>query len=126
MSLTTPFAEARAALGLVPTEQDPAVIKQAYRRAVAAHPPDLDPDAFRRVRDAYEVLRDPWARAKEILLRPLPQIPPPGPPAEPPAVPRGTTAIALLRLAVMRADPDTWTVAAPAKAPRGRPKKEPK
>ena len=77
MSLTTPFEEARTALGLGPAEQDPAVIKQAYRRAVAKHPPDVDPDAFRRIRDAYELLRDPWARAKGVLLRPLPQVPPP-------------------------------------------------
>ncbi len=121
MSLTTPFEEARAALGLGPAEHDPAVIKQAYRRAVARHPPDQDPDAFRRVRDAYELLRDPWARAQDVLHRPLPQVPPPGPPAEPTAAPRGAAAVALLRLAVMRADPDTWA-AAPAKARRGRPK----
>jgi hypothetical protein len=122
MSLTTPFEEARAALGLGPAEQDPAVIKRAYRRAVAEHPPDLDPDAFRRIRDAYELLRDPWERAKEVLLRPLPQTPPPAPPAEPVAVPRGATAVALLRLAVMRADPDTWTAAVPARARPSRPK----
>ena len=122
MSLTAPFEEARAALGLGPAEQDPAVIKQAYRRAVAKHPPDLDPDAFRRVRDAYELLRDPWARAQDMLHRPLPQVPPPGPPAEPAAAPPGAAAVALLRLAAMRADPDTWTTAAPAKVRRGQPK----
>lgn len=122
MSLTTPFEEARAALGLGPTEQDAAVIKQAYRRAVAKHPPDVDPDAFRRVRDAYELLRDPWARAKEVLHRPLPQVPPPAPPAEPPAAPPGAAAVALLRRAVMRADPDTWTAAVPTKARRSKPK----
>jgi curved DNA-binding protein CbpA len=122
MSLTTPFEEARATLGLGPAEQDAAIIKQAYRRAVAEHPPDLDPDAFRRIRDAYELLRDPWARAKDMLHSPLPQVPPPGPPAEPAALPRGSTAIALLRLAASRADPATWTATAPAKARRGRPK----
>jgi hypothetical protein len=122
MSLTTPFAEARSALGLDPAEQDAAVIKRAYRRAVGEHPPDVDPDAFRRIRDAYELLRDPWARAQDVLFRPLPQVPPPGPPAEPPPAPRGATAVALLRLAVMRADPDTWTAAAPTRARRGRPK----
>jgi len=122
MSLTSSFEEARAALGLGPAEQDPAVIKQAYRRAVAKHPPDLDPDAFRRVRDAYELLRDPWARAQDMLHRPLPQVPPPGPPTEPAAAPRGASAVALLRLAAMRADPDTWTAAAPTRARRGRPK----
>ena len=122
MSLTTPFEEARAALGLGPAEQDLAIIKQAYRRAVAEHPPDLDPDAFRRIRDAYELLRDPWARAKDMLHSPLPQVPPPAPPAEPAALPRGATAVALLRLAASRADPEQWTAAAPAKSRRGRPK----
>ncbi len=122
MSLITPFEEARATLGLGPAEHDPAIIKQAYRRAVAEHPPDLDPDAFRRIRGAYELLRDPWARAKDILHSPLPQVPPPGPPAEPVALPRGATAVALLRLAASRADPEKWTTPAPAKARRGRPK----
>ena len=124
MSLVTPFEEARATLGLDSAEQDPAVIKQAYRRAVSAHPPDLDPDAFRRVRDAYELLRDPWARAQDMLHHPLPQVPPPGPPAEPVASPRGETAVALLRRAAMHADPDTWATAAPTKARRDRPKRE--
>jgi hypothetical protein len=122
MSLITPFEEARAALGIGLTEQDPAVIKQAYRRAVARHPPDLDPDAFRRIREAYELLRDPWARAQDLLHSPLPQVPPPGPPAEPVALPRGATAVALLRRAAMRADPEAWTAAARAKARHGRTK----
>ena len=122
MSLTTPFADARAALGLSASEQDAAVIKSAYRRAVAKHPPDLDPDAFRRIRDADELLRDPWVRAKDMLLNPVPQVPPPGPPAEPPAEPPGKAAVAWLRLAVMRADADSWTAASPAKARRARPK----
>lgn len=123
MSLVTPFEEARVTLGLGSAEQDPAVIKQAYRRAVTAHPPDLDPDAFRRVRDAYELLRDPWARAQDMLYSPLPQVPPPEPPTAPVAARRGATAVALLRRAAMRADPDTWAATAPAKARRGRSKR---
>ena len=122
MSLTTPFAEARTALGLDPAEHDAAVIKQAYRRAVAKHPPDLDPEGFRRIRAAYELLRDPWARAHDMLHSPLPQVPPPAPPAEPPAEPQGKAAVAWLRLAVMRADAESWTAAPPAKARRARPK----
>jgi len=110
MSLLTPFEEARAALGLGEAEEDPAAIKRAYRRALAEHPPDTDPDGFRRVRDAYELLRDPWARAEELLLRPTPAAPPPAPPAAPPAAPRGATAVALLRMAATRADTEAWAI----------------
>ena len=98
MSILTPFEEARATLGLGDAEgtaaggaesgaeSDAAVVKRAYRRALAQHPPDTDPDGFRRIRDAYELLRDPWGRAEEILVRPLPQAPrprrrPPRPPS---------------------------------------------
>jgi hypothetical protein len=122
MSLTTPFADARTALGLSLVEQDAAVIKRAYRQALAKHPPDRDPEGFRRIRDAYELLCDPWARAKDLLHSPLPHVPPPAPPAEPPAEPQGKAAVAWLRLAVMRADAESWTVAPPAKARRARPK----
>lgn len=119
MSLTAPFEEARAALGIDAAEVDAAAVKRAYRRALAEHPPDTDPDGFRRIRDAYELLRDPWTRAKELLDNPLPQAPPPGAPAAAPAPPRGATAVALLRLAAMRADPEVWAKAAPARRPRG-------
>ena len=119
MSITFPFEQARATLGLGEAEADPAAIKRAYRVALVAHPPDTDPDAFRRVRDAYELLRDPWTRAFEILGNPLPQVPPPAAPAAPPAPPRGATAVALLRLAVMGADPEAWVKPAPARARRG-------
>ena len=120
MSILDPFDEARRALSLDPGEADAAAIKRAYRRAVAAHPPDTDPDAFRRIRDAYELLREPWARLDAMIAEPLPQAAPPAPPAEPPRPPRGATAIALLRLAVQAADTETWT-ATPARRQR-RPK----
>jgi curved DNA-binding protein CbpA len=118
MSIITPFEEARAALGLGDAEEDAAAIKRAYRRAVLQHPPDTDPDGFRRIRDAYELLRDPWTRAEDLLNRPLPQVPPPAPPAAPPVAPRGATAVALLRLAVRNADPEAWQAAAPARPRR--------
>ena len=114
MSLISPFEEARAALGLGAGEADEATIKRAYRRAAAEHPPDRDPELFRRVRQAYELLRDPCTHAREMLLRPLPQVPPPAPPPALPPPPRGTTALALLRMAVMQADPEEWA-APPAK-----------
>jgi hypothetical protein len=123
MSVIAIFDQARAALGLADAEGDPAVIKRAYRAAVAKHPPDTDPDGFRRIRDAYELLRDPWSRAEQLLSQPLPQAPPPSPPVAPPPPPRGATAVALLRLAVMNADTSGWLEAA-AHPRRPRAKKE--
>jgi curved DNA-binding protein CbpA len=113
MSVITPFAEARRVLGLNADEEDAAVFKRAYRRAVAEHPPDRDPDGFRRARDAYELLRDPCGRASEILLRPSPLIAPPALPPPSPSSRRGATAVALLRLIALRADPAEWRKEAP-------------
>lgn len=67
-----PFNEdPRGVLGVGPdaTDED---IRQAYLRKVKAHPPDRDPEAFERIRDAYELLRDPRRRAALILLAPDP------------------------------------------------------
>ena len=38
-------------------------IKRAYFQLVRQHPPENDPDGFRRIRAAYEALRTPAARA---------------------------------------------------------------
>jgi hypothetical protein len=128
MSILSPFEDARAALALGEAESDPAAVKRAYRRALADHPPDTDPDGFRRIREAYELLRDPWAHVHEMLCNPAPQAPPPALPAPPPVPPRGATAVALLRQAAMAADPRAWTgteTAAPARARRTRPRTTP-
>lgn len=53
-------------LGVVPDASD-AEIRAAYLRKVREHPPDGHGDAFERVRDAYEVLRDPRRRAEHML-----------------------------------------------------------
>jgi hypothetical protein len=121
MSILDPFDDARHALSLAPGEEDAAAIKRAYRRAVLAHPPDTDPEGFRRIRDAYELLRDPWTRLDALLVSPLPMAAPPAAPSEIPAAPRGATAIAVLRLAVQLADTEAWLAAPAAKTPR-RPK----
>ncbi len=103
MSLTTPFEQARAALG-VPAGADRAAVKRAYRAAVAEHPPDRDPDGFRRVRESYELLVDPTDRARDLILSRRPSAPPPPLPA-PPEPPRpGVTAVALLRVLATRVD----------------------
>ena len=99
MSLLRPFSQARAVLG-VPAEADAAAIKRAYRKLALAHPPDTDAEGFRRVRDAYELLTDPWARAKAMLLHPEPTVDPAT--SAPPSA--GELPLALLRLAAARVD----------------------
>lgn len=54
-------------LGLA-REATAAEIKQAYFALVRAHPPERDPQAFKRIRAAYERLRDPETRAEANML----------------------------------------------------------
>jgi curved DNA-binding protein CbpA len=50
-------------------------IKKAYFALVRAHPPERDPGNFKRIRAAYERLRDPEQRAEAdmMLLRAWPE-----------------------------------------------------
>ena len=48
-------------LGVAPAADDEE-IKKAYFRQVRQHPPEKDPDGFKRLREAYDTLRDPKAR----------------------------------------------------------------
>ena len=43
-------------------------VKIAYIKLVRLHPPEIDPEAFIKVRKAYENLKDPAKRAKEDLF----------------------------------------------------------
>jgi curved DNA-binding protein CbpA len=65
-----------AVLGLERTASA-AEIKQAYFALVRAHPPERDPETFKRVRAAYERLRDPQKRTETdmLLLQPWPVSP---------------------------------------------------
>ena len=65
-----PAPDPYAVLGVEPAVDD-AGIRAAYRAAVQAHPPERDPEGFRRVRAAYEALRDPRARIERLLAQPL-------------------------------------------------------
>jgi hypothetical protein len=103
MSILHPFLEARAVLG-VEASDDAAAIKRAYRKLALAHPPDTDPDGFRRVRDAYELLTEPATRVREMLLSPKPAVAPPKLPAIPELPPRDPLCIVLLRLAAANVD----------------------
>jgi curved DNA-binding protein CbpA len=51
-----------AVLGLDHSADERAV-KKAYFALVRKHPPETDPDAFQRIREAYEVLSNPRSRA---------------------------------------------------------------
>jgi len=55
-------------LGLVPGAT-PEQIKTAYFACVREHPPERDAEGFKRIRAAYEQLRDPARRRDVDLLR---------------------------------------------------------
>ena len=61
-------------LGVSPNATDEDV-RAAYLAKVKAYPPDRMPAAFERIRDAYEVLRDPRQRAESLLLAVDPDAP---------------------------------------------------
>jgi curved DNA-binding protein CbpA len=50
-------------------------VRAAYVRLVRQHPPDRDPEAFERIRDAYEALRDVEQRAALGILSGDPDAP---------------------------------------------------
>ena len=50
-------------------------IRAAYLRKVKEYPPDRAPREFERVRDAYEMLRDPRRRTRLMLLAEDPKQP---------------------------------------------------
>ena len=68
------FKEASALLN-VPASASDADIRAAYLTQVRLHPPDRDADLFEQIRDAYDLLRDPGARALRILDGPDPAAP---------------------------------------------------
>ena len=61
------MTDAKGVLGVADgaTEEE---IRAAYLRAVREHPPDTSPEQFERIRDAYEALRDPRSRARNLLF----------------------------------------------------------
>ncbi len=46
----------------VPADADDDRVRAAYLRKVRQHPPERDPETFRRIRQAYEAIRDVRAR----------------------------------------------------------------
>jgi|SRR5205807_155057 len=57
----------RQMLGIGPEAGDEE-IRAAYLRKVKEFPPDRAPGDFERIRDAYEMLRDPRRRTRTMLL----------------------------------------------------------
>ena len=60
------FEQAAALLG-VSSGADDKALREAYLQKVRDHPPDRDPERFEQIRDAYEPLRDPRTRARQVL-----------------------------------------------------------
>lgn len=71
-----PLQDPYATLGL-PRDATAAQIKQGYFALVRAHPPEREPELFKRIRAAYERLRDPEQRSEADLplLQPWPASP---------------------------------------------------
>ncbi len=42
-------------------------IRAAYLRLIREHPPDQEPEAFERIRDAYDLLCDPAQRVQRLM-----------------------------------------------------------
>ena len=72
-----PMTDPYEILGL-DRQADDTAIRRAYARLVRQFPPEREPDAFRKIRTAYEQLRDPDSRARLslFLLQPPPPLPP--------------------------------------------------
>jgi curved DNA-binding protein CbpA len=68
---TFPSGNPWAVLGLT-ADASTAEVRARYVELVKLHPPDRDPDAFERIRDAYRAASDPLARARERLFGPSP------------------------------------------------------
>jgi hypothetical protein len=58
------------ALEMEPT-LDPTAVKRAYFVALAKHPPHADPEGFRRLRSAYELLTRPGGLASAYAACPI-------------------------------------------------------
>jgi len=71
-SSTQVLVDPYAVLGL-PRKADSDAIKKAYFAKVREFPPERDPETFKKIRAAYDMLRTPEAKAATDLF--LPQLP---------------------------------------------------
>ena len=65
--MPNPYVDPYAVLGLT-RAATAAEIKQAYFALVRTHPPEREPETFKRIRAAYERLRDPERRVETDML----------------------------------------------------------
>jgi curved DNA-binding protein CbpA len=72
--MSEPYSDPYAVLGLERSAA-PEAIKRAYFALVRINPPERNPEQFKRIRAAYERLRDPEQRreADMTLLQPWPE-----------------------------------------------------
>lgn len=66
-----PAGDPYAVLGIARTAAAEEV-RRAYFALVREHPPEREPDTFKRIRAAYERLRDPEQRLETDMLLPWP------------------------------------------------------
>ena len=67
-------SDAAKTLGVESSATD-SQVRAAYLAKVALHPPDRDPEQFERVRDAYDLMRDPRRLASQVMQGPDPSAP---------------------------------------------------
>jgi curved DNA-binding protein CbpA len=65
--MSKPYVDPYSELGVARTAM-PAEIKQAYFALVRAYPPEREPQTFKRIRAAYEQLRDAERRLETDML----------------------------------------------------------
>ncbi len=65
--MSKPYVDPYSELGIARTAT-PAEIKQAYFALVRAYPPEREPQTFKRIRAAYEQLRDAERRLETDML----------------------------------------------------------
>jgi hypothetical protein len=71
------LGEAFAELG-VAADTRPDLARRAYLRLLKTRKPEADPDGFRRLREAYEIVRATGGRLRPMVTTPSPPAPPPG------------------------------------------------
>jgi len=73
--MAQPYTDPYTVLSLARTASA-AEIKQAYFKLVRTYPPEREPEMFKRIRAAYEQLKNPERRAETDMLLLQPWIPP--------------------------------------------------
>jgi len=83
-------------------DADATAIKRAWRRAAVEHPPDRDPEGFRKAREAFELLSDPVNHGQKMIEQPIAAAPMPDVPDLPPPPPPHALVVEMLRSIVER------------------------